>query len=190
MHVEFCLAQQDPDGNPSNGIVRKDARSIPDYEEFGIGYLGEPGADETRLKRFSNWPHAFVYNIWVVHEIAGDWGGFAYFPFDQQYTADGVVIKSNTITYSSSTLAHERLDMEWAYSTLSRMRFTDVHPIPIAPCKAIGFAIPLPTGRKIAALHPVLLRRIHWCFPLKILWLIAEAGIFSLKVKKSGPGLE
>ena len=49
MEVEFCLAQFDPQGNPSNGIVRKDASGIPNYRQYGISYIGafrRPGSDD------------------------------------------------------------------------------------------------------------------------------------------------
>ena len=74
MEVQFCLAQTDPNGNPTNGIVRKDASGIAQYKDYGISYigaLGQPGSDEAYTKNFSNWPHTYVYNIWVVNKIAG-----------------------------------------------------------------------------------------------------------------------
>ncbi len=110
MEVQFCLAQTDPNGNPTNGIVRKDASGIAQYKDYGISYigaLGQPGSDEAYTKNFSNWPHSYVYNIWVVNKIAGGWGGYAFFPFSFNYPTDGVVIVANSIKYSSSTLAHE-----------------------------------------------------------------------------------
>lgn len=110
MEIEFCLAQFNPDGNPSNGIVRKDASGIPNYSEYGISYigaLGEPGSDEIATKNFSNWPHNYVYNIWVVNKIAGGWGGYAFFPVGGEYSTDGTVIIANSIKYNYSTLAHE-----------------------------------------------------------------------------------
>ena len=68
MEVQFCMSQFDPNGNPSNGIVRKDASAIPLYTEKGIGYIeaaliGETGADEAQVKNLSNWPHDYAYNI-------------------------------------------------------------------------------------------------------------------------------
>ncbi len=110
MEVEFCLAQFDPNGNPSTGIDRVDASALPNYKDYGISYvgaLGEPGSNEEDTKNLSNWPHNYVFNIWVVHRIAGDWGGYAFFPFTFNYPTDGVVITSNSTTYSSTTLAHE-----------------------------------------------------------------------------------
>jgi hypothetical protein len=110
MKIEFCLAKFDPNGNPSTGIDRIDASSLANYRDYGISYvgaLGEPGSDELATKNLLNWPHDYVFNIWVVHRIAGDWGGYAFFPFTFNYPTDGVVITDNSITYNSTTLAHE-----------------------------------------------------------------------------------
>ncbi|MFN8284213.1 MAG: PKD domain-containing protein [Chitinophagales bacterium] len=112
MEVQFCLAQFDPNGNPSNGIDRRDASGIPRYTDIGIGYIegalaGEIGSDELQTKNLSNWRHDYVYNIWVVHKIAGGWGGYAVFPLFTQYPTDGVVITAGSMRYTSSTLAHE-----------------------------------------------------------------------------------
>lgn len=110
MEVQFCLAQFDPEGNPSTGIIRKDASGIPNYSQYGISYvgaLGQPGSDEVVTKNFSNWRHDYVYNIWVVNKIAGGWGGYAFFPFGFNYPTDGTVIISTAIRYNSATLAHE-----------------------------------------------------------------------------------
>lgn len=110
MEVQFCLAQYDPQGNSSNGIVRINASSVPNYSQYGISYigaLGEPGADETTIKNLNNWPHNYVYNIWVVNKIAGGWGGFALFPLNGNYANDGTVIIASNMRYSSTTLAHE-----------------------------------------------------------------------------------
>lgn len=97
--VEFCLAARTPEGEPSNGILRVDASSVPYYAEEGIksGNIGV-GADETELKSFSVWPREDYLNIWVVSEIddndaGGGVQGFAYFPFEN--VRDGVVILYN-----------------------------------------------------------------------------------------------
>jgi hypothetical protein len=78
MEVQFCLAQTDPDGNPSNGINRVNGSSIRYYTQYGIAYIGaglDTGANEAMIKNLSNWNHNYVYNIWVVNKIAGGWGG-------------------------------------------------------------------------------------------------------------------
>ncbi|HQV77562.1 MAG TPA: M43 family zinc metalloprotease [Chitinophagales bacterium] len=111
--VQFCLAQFDPNGNPSSGIIRKDASMLPNYSSVGIGYIdaflnGIYGSDEMQTKNLSHWPNSYVMNIWVVHKIAGNWGGYAYFPiFPGDYTIDGIVVLASTINNHSSTLAHE-----------------------------------------------------------------------------------
>jgi hypothetical protein len=107
MEVEFCLARFDPEGNPSTGIVRFDASGVPNYSEYGISYLGGQGANELQLKGRSNWPHNYVYNIWVVNKIAGGWAGFAMFPLNFNFLADGTVMDYRYMTRSSATLAHE-----------------------------------------------------------------------------------
>ncbi len=112
MEVQFCLAQFDPDGNPSNGITRTDASAMPLYADVGIGYIqaqaiGITGADEIATKNLSNWSHSYVYNIWVVNKIAGNWGGYAFFPVNGEYSTDGVVITANSMRSIYSTLAHE-----------------------------------------------------------------------------------
>ncbi|HND82303.1 MAG TPA: M43 family zinc metalloprotease, partial [Chitinophagales bacterium] len=113
MEVQFCLAHTDPNGNATNGIVRINASSVPLYRDKGMGYSAEIlngnfGADELQTKNLSNWRHNFVYNIWVVHKIVGDWGGYAYFPLPNGLDAiDGAVLSANSMRYNSSTLAHE-----------------------------------------------------------------------------------
>lgn len=113
MEVQFCLARTDPNGNATNGIVRINASSVPLYRDKGMGYSAEIlngnfGADELQTKNLSNWRHNFVYNIWVVHKIVGDWGGYAYFPLPNGLDAiDGAVLSANSMRYNSSTLAHE-----------------------------------------------------------------------------------
>ena len=117
MEIEFCLAQFDPQGNPSSGIVRVDASHIPNYAEHGISYLGGTGANELQLKGTSNWPHNYVYNIWVVNKISGGWAGFAMFPLSFNYLADGTVMDYRYMTYQSATLAHEFGHGFWLFHT-------------------------------------------------------------------------
>lgn len=107
MAFQFCLAQTDPNGNPTNGIVRIDASSIPQYTSLGIGYGSDPGASETVLKQLSNWPHDRYYNIWVVNKIAGGWAGFAYYPTGSNFNNDGTVIAAGSVKAGNEVLAHE-----------------------------------------------------------------------------------
>jgi Pregnancy-associated plasma protein-A/PKD domain/Secretion system C-terminal sorting domain len=110
MEVQFCLAQTDPNGNPSNGINRVNGSGIQYYTQYGIAYIGaglDTGANETTIKNLSNWNHNYVYNIWVVNKIAGGWGGYAFFPLVNNFPTDGTVIVANAMRYTSTTLAHE-----------------------------------------------------------------------------------
>lgn len=101
VEVQFCLATVDPDGNPTNGIIRVDATSIDGYAEEGIAagstILG--GVSETAVKDLSKWPRESYYNIWVVPEIRNNNGGngvqgYAYFP-NASAARDGTVILYN-----------------------------------------------------------------------------------------------
>lgn len=107
MAVQFCLAQTDPNGNPTNGIVRVNASTVPNYTAQGIGYGSDPGASETALKNLSNWPHERYYNIWVVNKIAGGWAGFAYYPTGSNFSNDGTIIAANSVKAGNEVLAHE-----------------------------------------------------------------------------------
>lgn len=109
IELSFCLATRDPDGCPTNGIVRVNGISLINYEEGGItrGGKSECGnaADDEDVKDLSKWPVTQYYNIWVVHTICGGWAGYAYYPWGGAY--DGAVMHRSYMTSSSTTLAHE-----------------------------------------------------------------------------------
>jgi hypothetical protein len=69
MEIEFCLAQKDPMGNPSSGIVRVNASATAGYNTNGI-----TDPNEITIKALSKWPHNRYYNIWIVSEIDGNNG--------------------------------------------------------------------------------------------------------------------
>ena len=74
--VEFVLAQRDPDGAPSSGIVRLNASTIPGFAEHGIASASEyPGVDEVAVKDVSAWSRNDYINVFVVPEINGNDGG-------------------------------------------------------------------------------------------------------------------
>jgi hypothetical protein len=86
MGVKFQLATMDPNYNPTNGIVRVNASTVPDYSRDGmqLGGVGL-GADEIALKNLSKWPTDKYLNFWIVSEIRGNNGkygaqGFADIP--------------------------------------------------------------------------------------------------------------
>jgi len=96
--VEFCLAQRDPDGNPTTGINRVNGCSVTDYCSEGITAGNGQGASEITVKNLSRWPNQEYYNIWVVTEIENNNGGggiqgYAYFPTTS--AVDGTVVLYN-----------------------------------------------------------------------------------------------
>jgi hypothetical protein len=98
--IEFCLAQRDPSGNPSTGILRVNGTSLTGYSAGGIG---DGGATETSVKALSKWDNTKYYNIWVVSEIDNNGGGsgtqgYAYYP-GAGPTVDGTVILFNAFGY-------------------------------------------------------------------------------------------
>jgi hypothetical protein len=82
--IEFCLAQLDPDGNPTNGITRTQS-PLAEHKQ----------ADENALKALIQWDPQRYLNIWVVKSIAGEGEnrvlGYARYPSDP-FGLDGVVI--------------------------------------------------------------------------------------------------
>ncbi len=103
MQIEFCLAAQDPFGNPTNGVNRINASGTSDYSTNGITISDSD--NEVAVKALSIWPNSDYYNIWIVSEINGnDAGGgtqgYAYFP-GARSSYDGTVIMYNSIGYDA-----------------------------------------------------------------------------------------
>lgn len=117
--IEFCLASRNPQGQPTNGIVRVNGSSVPLYAEQGIESTGSAGASEEAVKALSTWPRSSYVNIWIVNEIENNDGGsgvqgYAYFPFNNP--VDGIVVLFNAFgtvgnlksyTDMNRTLTHE-----------------------------------------------------------------------------------
>lgn len=102
VNIEFCLAIRDPEGHPTNGIIRVDGTSIKDYKDLGI-----TAQNQYELKSLSLWPNLEYYNIWVVHRNSYAGVAFANYPNNPPYFYDGTVITASYMSYSSSTLTHE-----------------------------------------------------------------------------------
>ena len=105
IEINFCLANKDPNGCPTSGIVRVDGSVVPGYRENGITWDGSCGVDEHAIKDLSKWPTWQYYNIWVVTDICGPIAGYAYYPNGDEY--DGTVIDYVSMKYENGTLAHE-----------------------------------------------------------------------------------
>ena len=108
--MSFALARRDPAGLPTNGIVRVDGSSLPDYAEDGIAFAGfGGGCPEEQVKDLSFWPAESYVNVWVVPEIEGNNGGGGV----QAYSyigptgdgLDGVVIMYNLVGTEGSLKA-------------------------------------------------------------------------------------
>ena len=99
VQIEFCLAVRDPNGNPTNGILRV-YDSAPNFDAYS-------SADEIYLKGLSYWPSDQYLNIWVCDLAAGVLG-YAQFPSNASdnngaATTDGVVIDYSTFGRNVST---------------------------------------------------------------------------------------
>lgn len=94
VQIEFCLAVRDPNGNPTNGIVRV-YDSQPSFDAYST-------SDEIYLKGLSYWPSDQYLNIWVC-DLASPALGYAQFPNDISSTTDGVVIDYSTFGRNIST---------------------------------------------------------------------------------------
>ncbi len=101
-HVRFCLANKDPSGNCTNGIVRIKS-PLANHQSY----------QRALLKELSFWDNDRYLNIYVVKNINGNVGGYSSFPGGPP-DEDGVVVRhnlfGNTGTASSGvgrTTTHE-----------------------------------------------------------------------------------
>jgi|11_taG_2_1085331.scaffolds.fasta_scaffold06501_2 hypothetical protein len=72
--IEFCLAQRDPQGNPTIGIERYDASGYPEYVQDGVAPQSTQDglSDITMKSMFGCWNVDDYINIYVVSEIDGN----------------------------------------------------------------------------------------------------------------------
>lgn len=96
VEIEFCLAQQDPDGCVTNGINRVDMSSI------STTWSGPGGNTDTVLKPMTFWDASQYMNMWSVNFSDGSLLGFAQFPGGPA-NSDGVV--SNYTYFGSNDAA-------------------------------------------------------------------------------------
>ena len=78
--IRFCLATTDPNGQPSNGIVRIQATQ----ESFDFTN------ENTLFKNLSFWDPNKYLNIWVVKFTGDQYIGYAQYPFIQALWADSL----------------------------------------------------------------------------------------------------
>jgi len=114
--IDFCLAQRDPDGNPTTGITRHDLSGEPEYVQDGVSPSAtQSGMDDLAMKSYACWDVDRYVNIYIVTEIDGNNGGggiqgYAYLGPTND-CRDGVVMLSNKMIVSTfnlgKTFVHE-----------------------------------------------------------------------------------
>jgi hypothetical protein len=79
--IEFCMAQRDPDNQPTDGIVRHDGSNLvyngESYAEDGVAIDSQSSgiSDSWMKSTLGCWDTEKYYNIWIVTEIGGNNGG-------------------------------------------------------------------------------------------------------------------
>jgi Pregnancy-associated plasma protein-A/Secretion system C-terminal sorting domain len=103
VEIEFCLAQINPQGNPTNGITRDQYGAIP-----SINFI------ENIVKPATSWNADVYLNIWSIDLPSNDLLGYSYLPTQTIVgtTSDGVVINYTNFGYinpsnSGRTAVHE-----------------------------------------------------------------------------------
>lgn len=108
--IQFQLAIRSPQCGTTNGIIRMNGSSVPNYVSGGIAIGTAMGcADEVAVKNLSRWPNTDYINIWVVHKILGSstgTGGFAYFAENNSSDIDGITINADYVGFNP-TIVHE-----------------------------------------------------------------------------------
>jgi hypothetical protein len=85
--VQFCLAQRDPNGNASNGIVRK-STTVSSFSSNDNVKHNSTGGDDA-------WPAGSYLNLWVCN-LGGGLLGYATFPGGSA-SVDGVVVLYSSV---------------------------------------------------------------------------------------------
>ncbi|MCB9334995.1 MAG: T9SS type A sorting domain-containing protein [Flavobacteriales bacterium] len=86
MDFQFCMATEDPTGNPTNGI---------DRVNYGTASFGNAACES--MKAATQWDPTRYFNIWVVR-FGGDMNGvlgYAQFPNSGSANTDGLVVAYN-----------------------------------------------------------------------------------------------
>jgi hypothetical protein len=121
MRIQFALAKQGPNCQPTTGINRVNAAGITNYATGGMAIETFSGsADERALKAISRWPSSDYINIWIVNRINGSNvfpGGFAWFPQYASPLDDGITILANTVDGTNGTIVHEMGHAFFLYHT-------------------------------------------------------------------------
>ncbi len=117
---EFCLAEQDPSGNPTDGVVRVETSLSNLFRDDFMATTCTNGSSQTQdgaLKELSYWDSNDYLNIWLVNEICRSFpddgcgvAGYAYLAGAHGACFDGVVNEARffgTSTDNSKVHIHE-----------------------------------------------------------------------------------
>lgn len=85
--IQFCLAQRDPSGNPTTGIVRRQTTVTSFSSNDNVKYTSSGGSNA--------WPRDSYLNIWTAN-LSGGLLGYAQFPGGAAAT-DGVVVLFSSV---------------------------------------------------------------------------------------------
>ncbi|MBK7390928.1 MAG: PKD domain-containing protein [Bacteroidetes bacterium] len=85
--IQFCLAVRDPNGNTTDGIIRKQTSTTSFNTSNGIKFDAQGGDNA--------WPSSSYLNIWVGN-LSGGLLGYAQFPGGSAAT-DGVVLLNGSV---------------------------------------------------------------------------------------------
>jgi hypothetical protein len=100
----FCLATEDPQGNPSNGINRINVNDFyPNYSSIvitGSGCVG--GVSDSDVKDLSLWPKSHAMSVYIVPQINCGNGTFGY------WTGN---INSSTFLYDAIVIRYDRIGL-------------------------------------------------------------------------------
>lgn len=101
VEIELCLAQRDPNGNPTTGIDRINGTQWSEYITSGVAYYNNDiGLSDNTLKNSTTWNRSNYLNVWIVSEISGNNGlngTQAYATLPTFWYTDGIVILHNVI---------------------------------------------------------------------------------------------
>ena len=86
-NIQFCMAQRDPSGNATNGIVRRQTTTTSFSQNNNVKFTSSGGSNA--------WPAGSYLNIWVCN-LGGGLLGYAQFPGGSAST-DGVVVLYSSV---------------------------------------------------------------------------------------------
>lgn len=92
VEIEFCLASTDPDGEPTDGIVRVETTTTSWSMDNSMKYSSQGGSDA--------WDSELYLNLWVCN-LGGGLLGYAQFPNSGSSATDGVVIGYKYFGYNA-----------------------------------------------------------------------------------------